>query len=886
MRPRPIAYRACVATTLAAFVGGAHAQQFPLRELRRPIPPAPASSMSPIYVAGDFDGNGTLDVVALRRSGQRPFLPMLLANDGHGAFREVTGSFAAALQYPTAGAAGDLDRDGDLDLLVVGQGGNWLFRNDGTGRFTELSATHLPERHEYAQSVALGDLDGDGDLDAVLGSLQPLVGWGAAPNRLYQNDGRGLFADVSANYLLQNPDRGAHVVLADLDGDQDLDAFLANNDACRVLLSAAPGYLVEWANLPPHPTYATGAVHGDIDGDGDLDVIVSYDPCPPNAAPYVLFRNGGSLRFDVEPLPVMLRPGNRRAPPMALFDLEGDGDLDLYLGEGDGHRLLRNDGRGGLTTALLAIQPPLQQAAAALLPTDFDGDGDTDLLISHDLEGYSTLLFNDGRGTLRNAAQSSFGTNGSLSTDLALGDLDGDGFCDAVTSSACVPQMLYFHRNDGTGDLETAGFFATLPNGVSVSDLALADIDGDGDLDLYVALSSAGIPFDRGGKLFRNDGSGNFVDVTEAQLLIGAFPSTSAAFGDLDGDGDQDLVVAANPESNLTGGHERLLWNDGTGRFTDGSSAFPYENLYSSNLALVDFDRDGDLDVFVAQSAALSGSTFVRALDSVYVNLGQGRFQRSPYVLPPIAETTTSIAFGDIDRDGDLDLLVGTFRQGTWLHRNEGASYTRLPLGTLPGPNYPDPTRQVELVDLDGDGWLDIVIANEDASFRSYRCTSSIPGTNPTYVEVTPLGWPFFFNCMPNATGLGFADLDRDGDLDAVTTAHDRVLTNVARQIARRGPARVGRPLDIDVYGSSGAPWMLFAAASRMELEVAPLGVLRAGPLGLHVCGSGACDAAGLATASFRAPRDPSLVGRTIYWQALIGAPPVFSNLEKTRFER
>ncbi|MBL8896953.1 MAG: hypothetical protein JNM84_04975 [Planctomycetes bacterium] len=68
---------------------------------------------------------------------------------------------------------------------------------------------------------------------------------------------------------------------------------------------------------------------------------------------------------------------------------------------------------------------------------------------------------------------------------------------------------------------------------------------------------------------------------------------------------------------------------------------------------------------------------------------------------------------------------------------------------------------------------------------------------------------------MPNASGIEFADLDRDGDLDLVTAAHDRVLTNVTRQIARRGTARLDRPLHLDLYGPSGEPWALFAVASR-----------------------------------------------------------------------
>ncbi|MBL8896952.1 MAG: VCBS repeat-containing protein [Planctomycetes bacterium] len=113
--------------------------------------------------------------------------------------------------------------------------------------------------------------------------------------------------------------------------------------------------------------------------------------------------------------------------------------------------------------------------------------------------------------------------------------------------------------------------------------------------------------------------------------------------------------------------------------------------------------------------------------DAVHVNLGGERFARSYLALPTVAESSTSFALRDIDRDGDLDLLIGTSRMGTWLHRNDRGRFTRLPLGTIAAPNYPDNTRHVAFADIDGDGWLDIAVANADASFRFYRCASPSP---------------------------------------------------------------------------------------------------------------------------------------------------------------
>ncbi|MGE4633248.1 MAG: FG-GAP-like repeat-containing protein, partial [Planctomycetota bacterium] len=161
-------------------------------------------------------------------------------------------------------ALGDLDGDGDLDAFFGSYGNNRVYLNDGVGIFTDNGQGILGGLYGNSHSVGLGDLDGDGDLDAFLSS------WTA--NRIYLNDGTGYFVD-SGQRLGDNKSFG--VSLGDLDGDGDLDAFVANEmpDTNRVYLNEGNGLFID-SGLEVGINGSHGAILGDLDGDGDLDALV------------------------------------------------------------------------------------------------------------------------------------------------------------------------------------------------------------------------------------------------------------------------------------------------------------------------------------------------------------------------------------------------------------------------------------------------------------------------------------------------------------------------------------------------------------------------------------------------------------------------------------
>jgi hypothetical protein len=176
------------------------------------------------------------------------------------------------------------------------------------------------------------------------------------------------------------------------------------------------------------------------------------------------------------------------------------------------------------------------------------------------------------------------------------------------------------------------------------------DIDEDGDLDVIV--------LNRGQDLVLiNNGAGVFSNQTTARFPVTADTSRGGGLADLDGDGDLDLVVANSRNEPV-----KLYLNNGSGVFTAKDfGETPFVNETDAGLELVDLDGDGDLDVYVPNAGEFTvGHGFGGGPDRYFRNNGNAKFKdRTDKHFPPVADPTTDAAFGDIDGDGDLDLVVG-----------------------------------------------------------------------------------------------------------------------------------------------------------------------------------------------------------------------------------
>lgn len=238
----------------------------------------------------DVDTDGDLDiVVANQRPGATGAQNFLWINDGTGFFVDRTAtSLPAALDQTFGFAFGDIDTDGDVDLIAVNEGQDAVLVNDGTGDFADETAGRLPAESFAGRHGVLADVDGDGDLDYLQGN------GGGQQSRLYLNDGVGQFEDVTATHLPQLLASTQDVDVADIDGDGDPDAYLSNvgsplsantftGEQDAIWENDGTGHFVDVTvgHLPSVIDSSFGAALCDVDGDGDLDVTVSNGKAEP-----------------------------------------------------------------------------------------------------------------------------------------------------------------------------------------------------------------------------------------------------------------------------------------------------------------------------------------------------------------------------------------------------------------------------------------------------------------------------------------------------------------------------------------------------------------------------------------------------------------------------
>ena len=346
-----------------------------------------------------------------------------------------------------AASAADLDGDGDLDLVVaVEYGRNRILVNDGTGRFAEGPFAGPVGDHE---DIAIADYDGDGDLDLVfVGEDDQVYGY-------HLNDGRAGFTEVTGRL----PGRATSntVIAADVDADGDPDLVVANAGPDFVWINDGSGGFTDEsaARLPGFDDVSQDIAAGDIDGDGDIDLVFG------NEARNRLYRNDGAGRFGDAPLPLRNTPEETR--DVHLVDVDGDGDLDIYFANvrlfnpdrNQQDRLLLNDGTGHFTDATDRLTPD-DELTTAVAFVDFDHDGRLDLIRGRlgDLSGrtsdFKLLAFRFDGHRFVPAGPVLPPSAGANAFDIEVADFNGDGVADLFVASRGGPDRLLLGRDNRT----------------------------------------------------------------------------------------------------------------------------------------------------------------------------------------------------------------------------------------------------------------------------------------------------------------------------------------------------------------------------------------------------------------------------------------------------
>jgi hypothetical protein len=362
-----------------------------------------------------------------------------------------------------------------------------------------------------------------------------------------------------------------------------------------------------------------GAAGGDVDGDGWPDLYVIGG----DIGSQYLFRNRGDGSFaEVAKDAGVDLPGEHLSGP-ALADMDGDRDLDLFVGAASlaPPLLFRNDGPAGYveigrSTGMFPAAPFIGATFA-----DYDGDGDLDLFTSHwlmfhDFFNADHLWRNEGSGHFVGATEDAGLVVNSEDTEIGkvswsftgnFADLDDDGRLDLVLASDFGLSQVFRNLGDGRfADVSTD--VLTDENGMGS---AVGDYDNDGDVDWFVtsvydeSTSGGGVWGHTGNRLYQNAGDGTFVDATaEAGVADGSW-GWGACFADFDNDGDLDLLHVNGYRFRTTdrwlNQPARFFVNQGDGTFVEGAEqAGIADRGNGRGLVCFDYDRDGDIDVFVA----------------------------------------------------------------------------------------------------------------------------------------------------------------------------------------------------------------------------------------------------------------------------------------------
>ncbi len=334
----------------------------------------------------------------------------------------------------------DVDQDGDLDLVIANEfRPNLLLLNDSRGRFTNVSATHLPVTRRESEDVGIADFDRDGDLDIVIVSEDDRV------NELYLNNGQGRFTDASGRIPVTGVSNA--VLVADIDRDEDADILIGNNGQNAILINDGTGFFTdETAQRLPLINDVTQDIElGDADGDGDRDLLVGNE-----GANRLLLNTGGGFFRDASAERIPLRTEPEETREADFGDVDGDGDLDILF-----------------ANVRLFVPGALRQ---------------------------NRLLINDGQGYFSDETAPRLPADDDQSMDGDFVDIDADGDLDIITANldsvagrpAKARYRVYTNSGQGVFMEETDRFFApdVVGNGL---DIEAADVNGDEQLDLYLA---------------------------------------------------------------------------------------------------------------------------------------------------------------------------------------------------------------------------------------------------------------------------------------------------------------------------------------------------------------------------------------------------------------
>ncbi len=756
------------------------------------LPPSESKSMSfmgldvGISATADIDNDEDLDIIIVGANANGHHTTVLYKNDGNGNFTIVNdtpfeGARSGSVEFA------DVDNDNDMDVIIAGQKGDLklytnLYKNDGSGNFTLIENTPF-EACTYG-SINFADVDSDDDLDVLL--------TGDKLAKLYINDGLGNFTESIENVF--TPAKYGTADVADVDGDLDLDFIIVGDDAeyvahTKLYKNDGHGIFTEDVNVSSvfEPVSFSNVCFGDADNDLDADVILcGYNNS--NIKVTRLYLNDGSGNYTLDTNNTFDNVGGG-----AVFfsDLDNDNDNDIYLSGvtnalGISYSEIYENNKGTFNK-VVACPFDLKTDGTAIA-ADIDGDGDLDIIANGSGDRYTrsrfvsqfrtTVVFlNEGNMDFRRVQSSSIDNFSNCAFDYA--DIDADSDLDIVIAGQAFNGICAkVYTNDGDGNYAEKANFDI--NGHSFNgSVNLADIDGDNDNDLLITGTDSDSEDLYSTVLYTNNGNGEFQSVNNTPF-VGVVNSTSTFF-DMDNDNDLDLLITGKSESRAS--DVRLYRNNGTGEFAEETET-TIEGVSGGSVAYADIDGDNDIDLVIGGSSCEridEYNTSCQYTINIYTNDGLGNFSKVPHHTLPVV-SYCSILFGDIDNDGDQDLLLtgkGTYyRKYATIFKNNGSgSFTEDTSISIEGVD----NSSASFGNINNDDFIDIIINGQTIDYKEITNLYQNDG-NGGFFEVETVVMDGSSNGC-----VSFIDVDNDGDDDVLTSGSG--FTALYRNITENGIA-------------------------------------------------------------------------------------------------
>ncbi len=668
---------------------------------------------------GDYDNDGDLDVVVVGEN-LGGGSSSIYRNDGEGDFIRLP----LALEQVMNGSAdwGDYDNDGDLDLVIMGEKNDQsrvtrLYENLTNDNFLAIN-TSLPGLSEG--SVEWGDMDNDDDLDLLLCGRGPT----GPTTALFQNNGEGglteLFLVVDGIQSLENIWKG-NATWGDVNNDGFHDILMAGTNQegdafVGLYINNSNGSFSDISLSLTAPIDSGRVALGDLNDDGLRDLIFSGTLTGQNVASLAL--NQGGTSFVEDPINSTLLGLNGKGGFPAWADFDKDGKLDVLLTQPANspstsrdiflyrnEELSQNDIPNPPTN--LQFVPDNEIITLSWSPPSGTGDRSNgytyNLYVARQLEGveFQSPMADLATGFRRIASQGAIKGNSWQLKGFSAGnyiwrvqaidqDLEGSAFSVENSFTFTPPDLK----------VNTVGVLPNNIGGISRGDLSWADVNNDDRLDLFIMGNSAQ---GRASRVYQQNTNGFAL----APSSIEGLTDGEAAWGDFNNDGLVDLGLVGESDT----GFVSLLY---TNQLNGLGSPLSLEGLKGGSIDFGDYDNDGLLDVLLSGENA-SGE----ARTLVYQNLREQGFSLT---FELIGIKSGDAKWADINKDGWLDLalvgrLQGDIATAGRVYINQGGEDFLLSTSPLTGVDH----ASMAWGDYDKDGWIDLVVSGEEEGLPRTR---------------------------------------------------------------------------------------------------------------------------------------------------------------------